>query len=137
MLRFLGVAEEDLEDLCQDVLLGAYRSFPRYDPMHSSNARAAALLDSPDTLGSVMALAQAAIAAGSAPGDTPPRPRSTRTGAPDPSRRDLERRGVRVAARAAVSLAGELATIEEDAGAQGRRLCPTGDPIGLIARSMQ
>ncbi|WP_437280197.1 sigma-70 family RNA polymerase sigma factor [Sorangium sp. So ce375] len=86
MLRFLGVAEEDLEDLCQDVLLGAYRSFPRYDPMHSSNARAAALLDSPDTLGSVMALAQAAIAAGSAPGDTPPRPRSTPTGARDPSR---------------------------------------------------
>ncbi|AUX23378.1 uncharacterized protein SOCEGT47_039030 [Sorangium cellulosum] len=46
MLRFLGVAEDDLDDLCQDVLLGAFRSLPRYDPMRSSSARAAAPLDS-------------------------------------------------------------------------------------------
>ncbi|WP_437591346.1 sigma factor-like helix-turn-helix DNA-binding protein [Sorangium sp. So ce1000] len=86
MLRFLGVAEEDLEDLYQDVLLGAYRSFPRYDPMHSGSAPAAALLDSPDTLVSAMALAQAAATADSAPSDAPPRPRSAPTGTPDPSR---------------------------------------------------
>ncbi|WP_438042090.1 sigma factor-like helix-turn-helix DNA-binding protein [Sorangium sp. So ce128] len=87
MLRFLGVAEEDLDDLCQDVLLGAYRSFPRYDPMRSSSARAAALVASPDTVGYAAAPAQAAVvAADSAPGDTPPRPRSTPTGMPDPAR---------------------------------------------------
>jgi DNA-directed RNA polymerase specialized sigma24 family protein len=86
MLRFLGVAEDDLDDLCQDVLLGAYRSFPRYDPMRSSSARTAAPLDSPDTLGFAAAPAQAAVTADSAPGDTPPRPRSTPAGMPDPSR---------------------------------------------------
>lgn len=87
MLRFLGVAEDDLDDLCQDVLLGAYRSFPRYDPMRSSSARAAALVDSQDTVGYAAAPAQAAVvAADSAPSDTPPRPRSTPTGMPDPSR---------------------------------------------------
>ncbi|WP_437898237.1 sigma factor-like helix-turn-helix DNA-binding protein [Sorangium sp. So ce124] len=86
MLRFLGVAEDDLDDLCQDVLLGAYRSFPRYDPMRSSSAGAAALVDSPDTLGFAAAPARDAVAADSAPSDTPPRLRSTPTGMPDPSR---------------------------------------------------
>ncbi|WP_437984778.1 sigma factor [Sorangium sp. So ce117] len=86
MLRFLGVAEDDLDDLCQDVLLGAYRSFPRYDPMRSSSARAPAPLDSPDPLGFAAARAQAAVTADSAPGDTPPRPRSTPAGMPEPSR---------------------------------------------------
>ncbi|WP_437533162.1 sigma factor-like helix-turn-helix DNA-binding protein [Sorangium sp. So ce726] len=86
MLRFLGVAEDDLDDLCQDVLLGAYRSFPRYDPMRSSSARDAALLDPPDTLGSAAPAARAAVAADSASSDTPPRPRSTPTGMPDPAR---------------------------------------------------
>lgn len=86
MLRFLGVAEDDLDDLCQDVLLGAYRSFPRYDPMRSSSAGAAALVDSQDTVGCAAAPALAAVPAASAPGDTPRRPRSTPTGMPDPAR---------------------------------------------------
>lgn len=86
MLRFLGVAEDDLDDLCQDVLLGAYRSFPRYDPMRPGSARAAALLDSPDTLRFAAAPAQAAVAADSAPSDAPPRLRGTPAGVPDPSR---------------------------------------------------
>ncbi|WP_437761210.1 sigma factor-like helix-turn-helix DNA-binding protein [Sorangium sp. So ce281] len=86
MLRFLGVAEDDLDDLCQDVLLGAYRSFPRYDPMRSSSARTAVLVDSPDTVGCAAAPAQAAVAADSAPSDTPAWLRTTPTGMPDPSR---------------------------------------------------
>ncbi|WP_437647681.1 RNA polymerase sigma factor [Sorangium sp. So ce362] len=32
MLRYLGVAEDDIDDLSQEVLLGAYTSLPRYDP---------------------------------------------------------------------------------------------------------
>ncbi|WP_437716082.1 sigma factor-like helix-turn-helix DNA-binding protein [Sorangium sp. So ce448] len=86
MLRFLGVAEGDLDDLCQDVLLGAYRSFPRYDPMRSGSARDAALPDSADTLGSAAPAARAAVAADSESSDTPPRPRGIPTGMPEPSR---------------------------------------------------
>ncbi|WP_437600254.1 hypothetical protein WMF28_01670 [Sorangium sp. So ce590] len=29
MLRYLGVAEDDIDDLSQEVLLGAYTSLPR------------------------------------------------------------------------------------------------------------
>ncbi|WP_438027605.1 sigma factor-like helix-turn-helix DNA-binding protein [Sorangium sp. So ce233] len=86
MLRFLGVAEDDLDDLCQDVLLGAYRSFPRYDPMRPGSARAAALLDSPDPLRFAVAPGQAAVAADSEPSDTPPRLGGIPAGMPDPAR---------------------------------------------------
>ncbi|WP_437782387.1 sigma factor-like helix-turn-helix DNA-binding protein [Sorangium sp. So ce1097] len=91
MLRYLGVAEEDLADLCQEVLLGAYRSFPRYDPTRPGNARAAALLgspDSPDLLEFAVAPGQAPVAADSAPSDAPPPPRlpGTLAGMPDPPR---------------------------------------------------
>lgn len=86
MLRYLGVAESDLDDVCQDVLLGAYRSFPRYDPTRAGSARAAAAPELPGILGSAGALEQAAAAADSAPSDTLPRPVGARAGAPDPSR---------------------------------------------------
>ncbi|WP_437293966.1 RNA polymerase sigma factor [Sorangium sp. So ce426] len=86
MLRFLGIAEGDLDDVCQDVLLNAYRSFPRYDPMRSGGAPCAALLDSPDAPGSAPAPAQPAVAADSAPSDTRPRPHDAPAGAPRPSR---------------------------------------------------
>ncbi|WP_437307438.1 RNA polymerase sigma factor [Sorangium sp. So ce388] len=36
MLRYLGVAEDDIEDLSQEVLLGAYTSLPRYNPAYSA-----------------------------------------------------------------------------------------------------
>ncbi|AUX24431.1 uncharacterized protein SOCEGT47_049690 [Sorangium cellulosum] len=86
MLRYLGVAEDDLDDLSQDVLLGAYRSFPRYDPMRSSSARAAVPPGSVGVLVSAAAPEQADVAADSAPSDTPPRPRSAPAGTPEPSR---------------------------------------------------
>ncbi|WP_233561433.1 RNA polymerase sigma factor [Sorangium cellulosum] len=86
MLRFLGVAEDDLDDLCQDVLLGAYRSFPRYDPMRPGSARAAALLGSPDTLRIAVAPGHAAVAADSGPSDTPPRLGGIPAGMLDPAR---------------------------------------------------
>ncbi|XXY45297.1 sigma-70 family RNA polymerase sigma factor [Sorangium sp. So ce269] len=38
MLRYLGVAEDDIEDLSQEVLLGAYTSLPRYNPAYSAEA---------------------------------------------------------------------------------------------------
>ncbi|WP_437623269.1 RNA polymerase sigma factor [Sorangium sp. So ce1151] len=38
MLRYLGVAGDDIEDLSQEVLLGAYTSLPRYDPAYSAKA---------------------------------------------------------------------------------------------------
>ncbi|KYF74499.1 RNA polymerase subunit sigma, partial [Sorangium cellulosum] len=38
MLRYLGVAEDDIEDLSQEVLLGAYTSLPRYNPAYSVEA---------------------------------------------------------------------------------------------------
>ncbi|KYF73309.1 RNA polymerase subunit sigma [Sorangium cellulosum] len=39
MLRYLGVAEDDIDDLSQEVLLRAYTSLPRYDPAHPAWAR--------------------------------------------------------------------------------------------------
>ncbi|WP_437938432.1 RNA polymerase sigma factor [Sorangium sp. So ce341] len=39
MLRYLGVAEVDIDDLSQEVLLGAYTSLPRYDPHYPAGAR--------------------------------------------------------------------------------------------------
>ncbi|WP_437610288.1 sigma factor-like helix-turn-helix DNA-binding protein [Sorangium sp. So ce834] len=41
MLRYLGVAEVDIDDLSQEVLLGAYTSLPRYDPQYPAGARGA------------------------------------------------------------------------------------------------
>ncbi|KYG10877.1 RNA polymerase subunit sigma [Sorangium cellulosum] len=38
MLRYLGVAEVDIDDLSQEVLLGAYTSLPRYDPHYPAGA---------------------------------------------------------------------------------------------------
>ncbi|XXX77668.1 RNA polymerase sigma factor [Sorangium sp. So ce134] len=38
MLRYLGVAEGDIDDLSQEVLLGAYTSLPRYDPRYPAGA---------------------------------------------------------------------------------------------------
>ncbi|WP_434045174.1 MULTISPECIES: RNA polymerase sigma factor [Sorangium] len=43
MLRYLGVAEDDIDDLSQEVLLRAYTSLPRYDPAHPATARGTAL----------------------------------------------------------------------------------------------
>ncbi|WP_437953770.1 RNA polymerase sigma factor [Sorangium sp. So ce296] len=42
MLRYLGVAEDDVDDLSQEVLLGAYTSLPRYDPHYPAGARGVA-----------------------------------------------------------------------------------------------
>ncbi|WP_437756490.1 RNA polymerase sigma factor [Sorangium sp. So ce1389] len=47
MLRYLGVAEDDIEDLSQEVLLGAYTSLPRYDPAYSAEAGAPASAPQP------------------------------------------------------------------------------------------
>ncbi|WP_438026779.1 RNA polymerase sigma factor [Sorangium sp. So ce233] len=41
MLRYLGVAEDDIDDLSQEVLLRAYTSLPRYDPEYPARARGA------------------------------------------------------------------------------------------------
>ncbi|WP_437571114.1 sigma factor-like helix-turn-helix DNA-binding protein [Sorangium sp. So ce542] len=38
MLRYLGVAQGDIDDLSQEVLLGAYISLPRYDPHYPAGA---------------------------------------------------------------------------------------------------
>ncbi|KYF62573.1 RNA polymerase subunit sigma [Sorangium cellulosum] len=43
MLRYLGVAEDDIDDLSQEVLLRAYTSLPRYDPAYPATARGTAL----------------------------------------------------------------------------------------------
>ncbi|WP_157906922.1 sigma factor-like helix-turn-helix DNA-binding protein [Sorangium sp. So ce145] len=42
MLRYLGVAEDDIDDLSQEVLLGAYTSLRRYNPVYPAAARGAA-----------------------------------------------------------------------------------------------
>ncbi len=42
MLRYLGVAEDDIDDLSQEVLLGAYTSLPRYNPAYPASARGSA-----------------------------------------------------------------------------------------------
>ncbi|WP_441292752.1 RNA polymerase sigma factor [Sorangium sp. KYC3313] len=42
MLRYLGVAEDDIDDLSQEVLLGAYTSLRRYNPAYPAAARGAA-----------------------------------------------------------------------------------------------
>lgn len=36
VLRWLGVAEYDLDDVLQDVMLAAYRALPRFDPRHQA-----------------------------------------------------------------------------------------------------
>ncbi|WP_441289246.1 RNA polymerase sigma factor [Sorangium sp. KYC3313] len=38
MLRYLGVDEDDIDDLSQEVLLGAYTSLPRYNPAYPAAA---------------------------------------------------------------------------------------------------
>ncbi|WP_437297367.1 hypothetical protein [Sorangium sp. So ce426] len=38
MLRYLGVDEDDIDDLSQEVLLGAYTSLPRYNPAYPASA---------------------------------------------------------------------------------------------------
>ncbi|WP_437590425.1 sigma factor-like helix-turn-helix DNA-binding protein [Sorangium sp. So ce1000] len=44
MLRYLGVDEDDIDDLSQEVLLGAYTSLPRYNPAYPAAARGSASL---------------------------------------------------------------------------------------------
>ena len=44
MLRYLGVAEDDIDDLSQEVLLGAYTSLPRYNPAYPASAPGSASL---------------------------------------------------------------------------------------------
>ncbi|WP_437548881.1 sigma-70 family RNA polymerase sigma factor [Sorangium sp. So ce367] len=44
MLRYLGVAEDDIDDLSQEVLLGAYTSLPRYNPAYPAAAPGSASL---------------------------------------------------------------------------------------------
>ncbi|WP_438031803.1 RNA polymerase sigma factor [Sorangium sp. So ce204] len=44
MLRYLGVAENDIDDLSQEVLLGAYTSLPRYNPAYPASAPGSASL---------------------------------------------------------------------------------------------
>lgn len=36
VLRWLGVAEYDLDDVLQDVMIAAYRALPRFDPRHQA-----------------------------------------------------------------------------------------------------
>ncbi|WP_437914536.1 sigma factor-like helix-turn-helix DNA-binding protein [Sorangium sp. So ce302] len=43
MLRYLGVAEDDIDDLSQEVLLGAYTSLPRYNPAYPAARGSASL----------------------------------------------------------------------------------------------
>jgi DNA-directed RNA polymerase specialized sigma24 family protein len=42
MLRYLGVADDDIDDLSQEVLLGAYTSLRRYNPAYPAAARGSA-----------------------------------------------------------------------------------------------
>ncbi|WP_438041354.1 RNA polymerase sigma factor [Sorangium sp. So ce128] len=44
MLRYLGVVEDDIDDLSQEVLLGAYTSLPRYNPAYPAAAPSSASL---------------------------------------------------------------------------------------------
>ncbi|MDC0680321.1 RNA polymerase sigma factor [Sorangium atrum] len=49
MLRYLGVAEDDIDDLSQEVLLGAYTSLPRYNPAYPAAACGSASLPPVDS----------------------------------------------------------------------------------------
>ncbi|WP_437677265.1 RNA polymerase sigma factor [Sorangium sp. So ce131] len=83
MLRYLGVDENDLDDLSQEVLLGAYTSLPRYDPAYPGRSRGAASLPAQDLAFAVLSAAAAAEQAGDA--SSPSLPASTLRSPLDPS----------------------------------------------------
>ncbi|WP_437928129.1 sigma-70 family RNA polymerase sigma factor [Sorangium sp. So ce291] len=69
MLRYLGVAEDDIDDLSQEVLLGAYTSLPRYNPEYSAEACGSASAPPP---ASAPPLASALPPASAPPASAPP-----------------------------------------------------------------